>query len=70
MNTVAERDAASRPECDRHVRLPTLNRIDATFARLRAAGRTALIPYVTAGDPSLAATLPIMRRAGRARAPT
>jgi tryptophan synthase alpha chain len=32
-----------------------LNRIDATFARLRAAGRTALIPYVTAGDPSLAA---------------
>jgi tryptophan synthase alpha chain len=32
-----------------------LNRIDATFAKLRAAGRTALIPYVTAGDPSLAA---------------
>jgi tryptophan synthase alpha chain len=37
-----------------------LNRIDATFARLLAAGRTALIPYVTAGDPSPAATLPIM----------
>ena len=37
-----------------------MNRIDATFARLRAAGRTALIPYVTAGDPSPAATLPIM----------
>jgi tryptophan synthase alpha chain len=37
-----------------------LNRIDATFARLRAAGRTALIPYVTAGDPSPAATVPIM----------
>ncbi|MCC6197470.1 MAG: tryptophan synthase subunit alpha [Burkholderiales bacterium] len=36
------------------------NRIDSTFARLKAAGRTALIPYVTAGDPSLAATLPIM----------
>ena len=32
------------------------NRIDATFARLRAAGRTALIPYVTAGDPSPAVT--------------
>jgi tryptophan synthase alpha chain len=32
------------------------DRIDATFARLRAAGRTALIPYVTVGDPSLAAT--------------
>ncbi len=32
------------------------NRIDATFATLRAAGRTALIPYVTAGDPSPAVT--------------
>jgi tryptophan synthase alpha chain len=32
-----------------------MNRIDAAFARLSAAGRTALIPYVTAGDPSLAA---------------
>ena len=32
------------------------NRIDATFARLRAAGRTALIPYITAGDPSPAVT--------------
>ena len=32
-----------------------MNRIDAAFGRLRAAGRTALIPYVTAGDPSLAA---------------
>jgi tryptophan synthase alpha chain len=37
-----------------------MNRIDATFARLRGAGRTALVPYVTAGDPSLAATLQIM----------
>ena len=39
-----------------------MNRIDATFARLRAAGRTALIPYVTAGDPAPALTAPIMRR--------
>src|SRR5438046_1447318 len=38
-----------------------MNRIDATFAGLRAAGRTALIPYVTTGDPSLAATLPILQ---------
>jgi tryptophan synthase alpha chain len=38
-----------------------MNRIDATFAKLRVAGRTALIPYVTVGDPVLAATLPIMR---------
>ena len=37
-----------------------LNRIDATFARLKSQGRTALIPYVTTGDPSLAATRPIM----------
>jgi len=37
-----------------------MNRIDATFAKLRAAGRTALIPYVTAGDPAPAITVPIM----------
>lgn len=37
-----------------------MNRIDATFAKLRAAGRTALIPYVTAGDPSLATTRSVM----------
>jgi len=37
-----------------------LNRIDATFAQLRTAGRAGLIPYVTVGDPSLAMTLPIM----------
>ena len=37
-------------------------RIDATFARLRAEGRTALIPYVTVGDPSLAA-MPAMLEA-------
>jgi tryptophan synthase alpha chain len=39
-----------------------VNRIDATFAKLGAAGRTALIPYITAGDPSPAATLEIMTR--------
>src|SRR5262249_13966549 len=38
-----------------------VNRIDATFAKLRAAGRTALIPYVTVGDPTLELTLPILR---------
>ena len=37
-----------------------MNRIDVTFAQLRAAGRTALIPYVTTGDPAPAATRPIM----------
>ncbi len=40
--------------------LSKLNRIDTTFAKLRAAGRTALIPYVTVGDPSLALTLSIV----------
>ena len=38
-----------------------MNRIDATFDKLRAAGRAALIPYITAGDPSLAVTVPLMR---------
>jgi len=37
-----------------------LNRIDATFAQLKAKGRTALIPYVTTGDPSPSATRSIM----------
>jgi tryptophan synthase alpha chain len=33
-----------------------MNRIDATLAQCKQAGRTALIPYVTVGDPSLAVT--------------
>lgn len=37
-----------------------MNRIDARFAALRAVGRKALIPFVTAGDPSLAATVPVL----------
>ena len=37
-----------------------MNRIDAKFARLQAAGRKALVPFVTAGDPSLEATIPAM----------
>lgn len=35
-------------------------RIDECFARLRASGRKALIPFITAGDPSLEATVPVM----------
>jgi tryptophan synthase alpha chain len=38
-----------------------MNRIDATFEKLRISRRTALIPYITAGDPTLAATVPLMR---------
>ncbi|HVE51367.1 MAG TPA: tryptophan synthase subunit alpha [Casimicrobiaceae bacterium] len=37
-----------------------MNRIDVAFAALRARGRTALVPYVTTGDPTLASTVPIM----------
>jgi tryptophan synthase alpha chain len=37
-----------------------VSRLDAAFARLRASGRKALVPFVTAGDPSLAATVPVM----------
>lgn len=38
----------------------TAPRIDARFAQLRAQGRKALIPFITAGDPSLEATVPVM----------
>ena len=37
-----------------------MNRIDACFERLRASGRRALVPFITAGDPSLEATVPVM----------
>ena len=37
-----------------------MNRIDTRFAALRAANRKALIPFVTAGDPSLEATVPVL----------
>ena len=37
-----------------------MNRIDARFAQLKSAGRKALVPFVTAGDPSLDATVPVM----------
>lgn len=33
-----------------------MNRIAERFARIRAAGRAALVPYLTAGDPDLATT--------------
>ena len=37
-----------------------MSRIAARFEQLRAHGRTALIPFVTAGDPGLETTLPLM----------
>ena len=39
---------------------PSMNRIDTRFAQLKASGRKALIPFFTAGDPSLEATVPAM----------
>ncbi|MGC9163040.1 MAG: tryptophan synthase subunit alpha [Thiomonas sp.] len=36
------------------------NRIDQRFAQLRAQGRKALIPYIAAGDPTPAMTVPLM----------
>ena len=38
-----------------------MSRIQSRFAALRQAGRKALIPYITAGDPSPALTVPLMR---------
>ncbi|WP_342315239.1 tryptophan synthase subunit alpha [Lysobacter sp. FW306-1B-D06B] len=37
-----------------------MNRIDRRFTQLRSARRKALIPFLTAGDPSLEATVPVM----------
>lgn len=37
-----------------------MNRIDTRFAALKAQSRKALVPFVTAGDPSLEATVPVM----------
>ncbi|MEO8935639.1 MAG: tryptophan synthase subunit alpha [Burkholderiaceae bacterium] len=36
------------------------SRIDARFDRLKTEGRTALIPYIAAGDPSAATTIALM----------
>src|SRR5262249_51336902 len=46
-----------------------MNAIDAAFARLRRDGRKALIPFLTAGDPDLDATVVLGRElAGRGAA--
>lgn len=38
-----------------------MRRIEAAFARARAEGRAAIVPYVCGGDPSLGATAAILR---------
>ncbi len=42
-----------------------MSRIDETFARLRAEGRTGLVAYVTAGDPDLARSAEVVRAVDR-----
>ena len=37
-----------------------MSRLDRKFAALKATNRKALIPFITAGDPSLEATVPVM----------
>jgi tryptophan synthase alpha chain len=37
-----------------------MSRLETAFAALRAASRKALIPFITAGDPSLESTVPVM----------
>ena len=37
-----------------------MSKIQATFERLQAQGRKALIPFITCGDPDAALTLPLM----------
>ena len=37
-----------------------MSRLQPVFDRLRQQGRKALIPFVTAGDPSLEATVPLL----------
>lgn len=45
-----------------------MSRIADTFARLHSQRRKALIPFITAGDPSLEATVPLMHALVRAGA--
>src|SRR5262245_32502456 len=45
-----------------------MNPIDQAFQRLRSAGRKAFIPFLTAGDPDLAATARLARAVAEAGA--
>lgn len=44
------------------------NRIDVRFQRLKREGRTGLVPYIAAGDPSAAVTVELMQALARAGA--
>ncbi len=45
-----------------------MSRIAQRFAELRAAGRKGLIPYIAAGDPEPALTVPLLHALARAGA--
>ena len=45
-----------------------MTRLQQRLDALRAAGRKALVPFITAGDPSLAATVPAMHALAQAGA--
>lgn len=45
-----------------------MNRIDAAFARLKEEGKTALIPFITMGDPDMATSIDIILAAEAAGA--
>ena len=45
-----------------------MERINSTFAALKANKKTALIPFITAGDPSIESTLPTMHALAKAGA--
>src|SRR5436190_4026505 len=45
-----------------------MNPVDALFARLRAEGRKAFMPFLTAGDPDIATTTALLPRVAAAGA--
>ena len=45
-----------------------MTRLQQRLDALRSAGRKGLVPFVTAGDPSLAATVPVMHALAQAGA--
>ena len=42
-----------------------MTRLQTRLDALRSAGRKALVPFVTAGDPSLEASVPVMQALAR-----